>query len=214
MTTWFNSLLAKVDALALRERVLLLMSLLICGIAATNTWLLAPVEAEQTRLQQSLRREAAELETLRAKLRSQTQAMVQKQGEGGELAELEQVRKRSAQMQQEIDSLRVVGAERAGALPEVLRHFLRRHEGLLLVRVATLTGDAAQTAPHAAASAAAVASRRMGVELTVSGPYLELMNYVQTLEQSLPRLRWGSMKLMSENQTPQLTLQVFYVEAP
>lgn len=52
---------------------------------------------------------------------------------------------------------------------------------------------------------------RQGMELTVSGSYLELMRYVQTLEQSLPELRWGRMKLSSGKSSSQLTLQVFVV---
>lgn len=53
---------------------------------------------------------------------------------------------------------------------------------------------------------------RRGMELTVSGPYLELMRYVQTLEKALPALRWGQMKLVSDKATSRLTLQVFLVE--
>jgi hypothetical protein len=50
--------------------------------------------------------------------------------------------------------------------------------------------------------------------LTVSGPYLELITYVRTLERSMPALRWGSMKIVADKQPVLLTLQVSLVEVP
>jgi hypothetical protein len=55
---------------------------------------------------------------------------------------------------------------------------------------------------------------RQGLELTVAGPYLELIGYVQTLERSLPALRWGGMKIVSDKQPVLLTLQVSLVGVP
>jgi hypothetical protein len=52
---------------------------------------------------------------------------------------------------------------------------------------------------------------RQGVELTVSGSYAELTSYAQTLEQALPYVRWGSMKLKSDKPPAELTLQLFLV---
>jgi MSHA biogenesis protein MshE len=69
-------------------------------------------------------------------------------------------------------------------------------------------------APAAGTSTpAGVAHDRRGLELTVAGPYPELMRYVQSLEQALPNLRWGALVLSNQESTgTQLTLQVFMVE--
>jgi MSHA biogenesis protein MshJ len=54
--------------------------------------------------------------------------------------------------------------------------------------------------------------QRRGLELKVAGPYADLTRYVQSLEQALPRLRWGSMQLAVDKQTPELTLRVYVLE--
>ena len=97
----------------------------------------------------------------------------------------------------------------------MLVHLLRRQEGLTLLRTSTLASEAAVAgAAQAAGTGAAalpVGFTRQGVELTVSGSYPELTRYVQTLEQALPHVRWGTMKLKSEKMPPELTLQLFLV---
>ncbi|MDP3700944.1 MAG: hypothetical protein Q8R72_08580 [Hylemonella sp.] len=61
------------------------------------------------------------------------------------------------------------------------------------------------------ATATGVKVKRQALELTVAGPYAELTRYVQTLEKALPALRWGAMKVNSEQQPTELTLQVWLV---
>jgi MSHA biogenesis protein MshJ len=105
------------------------------------------------------------------------------------------------------------GMSRQGTpLAQVLVHLLRRHEGLTLLHTGTLAPEASAKATPASAPAGTAAIARQGMELTVSGPYAELSRYVQTLEQALPAVRWGSMQLKSEKQPPELTLQLFLVE--
>ena len=109
-----------------------------------------------------------------------------------------------------------IGAVSAGpsgsstSLPDVLRHFLRRYPALSLVRTGNLAADAAIAATAATAARPGAVSRQ-GQELTVAGPYADLVRFVQTLETAMPDLRWGQLKLQAEQQPPELTLQVFLV---
>ena len=47
--------------------------------------------------------------------------------------------------------------------------------------------------------------------MKVAGPYAELVRYVKNLESALPALRWGALRLQSDKQPPELTLQVYVV---
>ena len=89
-------------------------------------------------------------------------------------------------------------------MSELMRHFLRRYPALSLVRTASMATDAADTTRPAMVA-------RRGQELTVAGPYADLVRFMQTLETAMPELRWGQLKLQAEQQPPELTLQVFLV---
>ena len=211
MNAWWKRQCSKIDALALRERLLLLIVVVVCCLAAADTIWLSPAQNAQKKLSAAVAQENAELATLRSQLLAS--------GHSVQVADPASVaRERIAQAKQRLEQVKrdIVTAssstDQGNSLPKVLVQFLRRHEQLNLVRTATLTADAAAKPPGVTSDGSDVPSiRRQGLELTVSGPYLELMNYVRTLELALPTLRWGSMKLNSEKLPPQLTLQVFVV---
>jgi MSHA biogenesis protein MshJ len=211
MNAWWMRQCSRIDALALRERLLLLIVVLVCCLAAADTIWLSPAQNAQKKLAATVAQENAELATLRSQLLAS--------GQAGQLVDpASAAREQIAQAKLRLDQVKrdIVATsgstEQGNSLPKVLVQFLRRHEQLTLVRTATLPADvAAKPLGSASASADLPSIRRQGLELTVSGPYLELMNYVRTLELALPTLRWGSMKLNSEKLPPQLTLQVFVV---
>lgn len=204
MKRWWTVLAARIDALSLRERVFLFVTLLVlCMLLADVLWL-APVQAVHAQLSQRLSAQQVELQRLREELRTSS-------GETGPARqmreELARLRERTQAVNQAIEALPQADADET-PLSKVLVHFLRRHEGLVLVRTATL---AAEARGSDAAAAGATAFKRQGLELTVAGPYAELTRYVQTLERALPALRWGAMKVESQKQPAELTLQVWLV---
>ncbi len=202
---WTN-LAARIDALSLRERVFLFATLLIASLLLADLLWLGPLQAVHKQLTQRVSAQGVELDRLREELGSSGAQTGPTQQAREELAQL---RERLAQVNQAIAATPVAAAD-ATPLSRVLAHFLRRHEGLQLVRTATLAPDSRTATP-----AEPVVVRRQGLELTVAGPYAELNRYVQTLERALPALRWGPMKLTSDGRTAELTLQVWLVgEAP
>jgi MSHA biogenesis protein MshJ len=204
MKRWWAAQAARIDALSLRERVFLFLSVLACGAALIDTVWLSPARTAHQQLAQRFEKQSAELKNMREALKAMGQPQTGSQA-GHE--ELSAVKARLDEVNQGI--AQASGMNKQGTpLAQVLVHLLRRQEGLTLLHTATLAD-----APAKAASAAAPAGiARQGVELTVSGPYAELTRYVQALEQSLPAVRWGSMQLKSEKQPPELTLQLFLVE--
>jgi MSHA biogenesis protein MshJ len=203
MKRWWTPLAARIDALSLRERVFLFLTLIVLAMLLANVIWLAPAQALHQQITQRFAAQDAELQRLRDELKNSS-------GETGPgqqaREELQQVGERLAAVNQEIAQMPMVKADET-PLPKVLVHFLRRHEGLVLVRTATLAPDTR------AAQGATAGVTRQGLELTVAGPYHELTRYVQTLERALPALRWGTMRMNSERQPAELTLQVWLLGA-
>ena len=83
------------------------------------------------------------------------------------------------------------------------------------MRTATLdaSGQGMAGSSDLQALASVFGVKRQGLELTVAGNYHELARYVQTLERALPALRWGPMRMNSERQPAELTLQVWLLGA-
>lgn len=197
----------RVDAMSLRERVFLFMTLLLLLLLLGNLLWVAPAQDRLRLVSQRFSAQDGELQALREELKSTS-------GETGTARlmreELAQIKARLAEVNEEIAQVPQAKPDET-PLSKVLVHFLRRHEGLTLVRAATLPPE--QRVSQTAADGAQVLVRRQAVELTVAGPYGELTRYVETLERALPALRWGGMKVNSEEAPTQLTLQVWLVGA-
>jgi len=205
MNRFWPFLSARIDALSLRERAILFATLLVCSILLADVLWLSPVQDMHRQLAQRLTAQNAELQKLQEEFKNSGD-----ETGPGKLAreELAQIKARLAAVNEEIKNVPASALDET-PLSKVLVYFLRRHEGLTLVRTATLSLDT-----KAAPESTAAGVTRQGLELTVAGPYLELIGYVQTLERSLPALRWGGMKIVSDKQPVLLTLQVSLVGVP
>jgi MSHA biogenesis protein MshJ len=215
MKAWWKLQAAKINALSLRERAFLFVACMGVLLALVETLWLEPANVQQKAAALRVRQQEADLQVMRTSLQTivLTPDSESNQGARAELAELRQhlnaVNARIAQ---------VPLSDSSAALQQVLVQFLKRHEGLTLVRTATLIPEGPGAAPTAAAKPASAPGTgpqpslsHTGLELTVAGAYLDLMRYVETLERELPGLRWGAMKLKTDAAQPQLTLQVSLV---
>lgn len=210
MKRWWETMSARINALSLRERVFLFLSVIACCMALADVVWLSPAQVAHKQLTQRFETQSAELQRARDELKTIAQPL----DTGKALRdEIVVVKTRLDTVNQSIkNSLPAATGETP--LAQVLTHFLRRHEGLTLVRTSAVAPEAAIAKAQAAGTGAgpvSVGLTRQGVELTVSGPYAELTRYVQTLEKALPNVRWGAMTLKSEKLSPELTLQLFLV---
>lgn len=207
---WLD-LLDRVDALSLRERVFLFLSLLMCAAAIADALWLSPAQLAQKQLLERLEAQSAERDHLRAELLAAGQPVDASKAVREEIVD---ITTRLDALQQEIDGL-VPATKNSPALEQVLVQFLRRQEGLTLMELRTLKETPANggNTSGAVANVLGTGMSRKGLELKIAGPYPELVRYVKTLESALPSLRWGNMGLRSEKQPPELSLQVFVVEA-
>ena len=193
------ALAARIDALSLRERAILFVSLLACLMALADVLWLTPAQNRYKAVQQSFVTQNAELLRLRAEL----------QAAGKPVDQNQLVRENTAATEQEIagvnqaiqSQLALAGAGRASE--PVLVQFLRRYNHLTLLGTNTLKDEAMGAFP------AVPGLTRQGLELRIAGPYLELLRFVQSLESALPHLRWGSVQIKAEQQPAEMTLQVY-----
>lgn len=184
----------RIDALTLRERAIMFISLAVALVAAADSLVLAPRMAEQKALATQMRQGATELGALRTRLAGPA-ADSDAARLGRELAAVAAERNTL-----EADIAGRLGAAAAGtSLPDLLARVLRRHARLTLLRLTT--------APPAAAAPNTLP--RQAVEIVMRGAYPDLATYVADTETALPGLRWGTLAITRQGDTAELNAQVF-----
>ncbi|MCY4756920.1 hypothetical protein [Pelomonas aquatica] len=199
----------RIDALSLRERAILFLSIVAVLAAAFDTLVLAPLSARASLRNDVQARQSAELGQLREQFVAASRAV------GADAATGLRQRLDAAQAErQRLDvELRKgsVSLHDAEALSAVLQRLLARQPGLALERLRLLDDAPATARPS---PAALPGMSRQGVELQVQGGYRELQHYLQALEQELPGLRWGEIRLAAgaPGEAPRLVAQLFLLK--
>ncbi|WP_127999448.1 hypothetical protein [Piscinibacter defluvii] len=201
MSPFWKAQARRIDALSLRERVIMFVSLVLVLGALADTLVLAPQMAMRRALAEQLRRGAGDLDALRSQLAA-AHAAAADSPEARQRAAVEAARHELQQLDAQLQA-RLADPERLTRLPGLLQHTLRRHERLVLTRLATLPPE-----PAAPGTPEAGALRWQGVELGVAGRYLDLMTYLADLERELPGVRWGALTLASQGELAQLNVRV------
>lgn len=196
----------RIDALSLRERAILFLSIVAVLAALFDTLVLSPLSA-RARLRSEVR-SAQDAEV--AQLRQQFVAASQNVGDpAGQLqVQLHEARAERTRLDGE---LRKAGSVSGGeGLSAVLQRLLARQPGLVLERLALLE-DTPATPASASAPAGVPGVSWQGVELQVQGGYHDIQRYLQALERELPGLRWGELHLSAPDTTapPRLRAQIF-----
>ncbi|MBC7682469.1 MAG: hypothetical protein H7172_09060 [Ferruginibacter sp.] len=206
MKQWWLVQSARIDAMSLRERAFLFLSLILVALAMADVLWLSPAQTAHRLVTQRHAAQGAELTRLRAELAAVAQPVDANKAAREDLAAAD------AQLQQVMQEIKTLAPVTEGGPPleQVLVQFLRRQPGLTLLGTSTLAVDTlAASSPSGAAAVPGLSKR--GLELRVAGSYAELTRYVKTLETALPNLRWGALVLKKDLQATELTLQVFVV---
>jgi MSHA biogenesis protein MshJ len=210
---------ARMDALSLRERGMVFGATIAVLAFAGHTVVLTPQDAKQAALRTQIEQQQAASAAIDAEITARV--------EGSRIDPDAQSRTRLSTMQQEMGQLGsellalehgLVPPERMGPLVEGI---LRANGRLKLVSMRTLPAEplaapgatAATAAPAAPAAPAPVAGGDVpllyqhGVEVTVRGNYLDMVDYMSTLDAMPTRMFWGRAQLDVETYpTARLTL--------
>jgi MSHA biogenesis protein MshJ len=178
----------RIDAATLRERVLIFLALALVGVFIANALLIEPLRTREKAI-------AAETQKLQTELRgleTGLQRLVQ-----GSAADPDAVtRKKVADARTELAQInaRIVQEQRRFTPPErmraVLQELFERNKGLTMVELKSLPVQ-----PLAPAGGAAGLFRH-GIELSVSGGYADLYEYLKGLESLPTQLYWGRAELL------------------
>jgi MSHA biogenesis protein MshJ len=192
----------RVDALGLRERVLIFFLLALALVLIANAAFIDPLRAKQKRLGAEVAQQEKEMAALQVEL----QRLVQ----GSQFDPDAANRARQAALREELRQLnvRIVEEQRRFTPPErmrrLLEELLEKNRGLALVDLQTLP-----VVPITAQRQGAAASGmyRHGIELSVRGSYGELYEYLRALERLPNQLYWARAELVVAMH-PTLTLKL------
>ena len=207
---------AKVDALALRERVLIFFAIAFLLVALVNMFFLDPLLAQQKKLSTQVVQQQEKMKDIQAQIATLLQA--KKSDEDSpqrlRLAELRQeIEAGSTYLQGRRDRL-VPPEKMAGLLEQVLK----KNGDLQLISlqtmpVAPLIDDVNNDTTVPPVQPLVVPDKQVfkhGVQITVRGSYLDLLQYLNALEHLPVQMFWGMAKLnVVQYPAAELTLTLY-----
>ena len=180
----------RIDALSLRERAILFLSVVVVLAALFDAFVLTPLS---TRARQRTEAQAVQATELR-QLREQFVAASQTASSDPAVALQQRLLGASVERQRLDAELREASPQTdAAALSTVLQRLLTQQPGLLLERLTLL--DETPVVASKAGSSLLQGMSWQGVELQVQGRFHDLQRQLHTLEEALPGLRWGEVRL-------------------
>ena len=185
----------RINALSLRERVIMFASLCVVLVALVDSLVFSPSMAELRKLSAQLREQTQQLDTLRAQVSSD---IPENSPQGQQRTALRAVRDQLSAVDAAIRE-QLAGRDEIARLPVLLDRLLQRHERLAITSLSTVAD-----LPKSADSLL----RWQAVDLSVTGTYADLTSYLTDLEASLPGLRWGPLQLTAASQPPVLTVRL------
>ena len=210
MIELWNRLSMSLDALALRWRVLVFVSVAELVLGGMYQLAIRPLFKQQ--------------QQANARLTAQADAASHGLSDGSLAELLMQVDKLNAQLKQH-RQLAEVSVEKmvpAKDMAYVLGHLLARDAHLTVVKLETLPPEPLQKSASAAASAPVAAAPadeaapstqtlyRHGMRITLRGGYFDLQNYLTSIERLPNRLIWGAMSYKVDSYPlASLTLTVY-----
>ena len=200
---------ARVEALQPRERIMAFGAAVVVLVFLANTFAFGPLARKEAALRSTLQQQGIALDGIGADIASRARAY----GNDPNVAlrkRLGELRAETARTSDELRTMQkgLVAPERIAPL---LESILRANGRLKLVALKTLPATTLNdgTAPPPATPVAPAASPpvvkspdllyRHGVELTVRGSYLDMVDYMHALETLPTQLFWGKAQLDAED---------------
>ncbi len=218
MKAAWTKLMAMFEALSRRERWMVLIGLLALVVAVMNAVLVEPVARRSRQMEQAIAMDRAQIHPIKLQLQVLDSTPII-DPDAATRQHLEELRTKLDQANARLSAMesRLVPPERMSGL---LEDILKRNGQLQLVSLKTLPVVGAATGKPAeknagATNASDVPVYRHGVELTVRGRYLDLSQYLSSLEKLPWHMLWGKAALVADaypNSTLTLTIYTFSLD--
>lgn len=194
----------RVDAMTLRERVLIFLAAAAVLVGWSYNAMVAPLLIERGNKLSQMRLQQEEMNSWNLQLEVLARAKATNRLDDSRKATLAEMQRQIADFDARIAERRgqLVPPERMGALlSEIVRRNPNVQLGALVSLPATLIeGMQNQTGGQ---------MYRHGMELSVSGSYLDIVSYLSDLEQMPVKLFWGDIELSSEYPVTKLRISLF-----
>jgi MSHA biogenesis protein MshJ len=195
----------RLDAMSLRERVLIFLAVAVVIVAIADSVLFDPISRRQKINSQRIHQQEDEIRTMQG----QVQAYAQARTGDNENAKRQRLEKRKLELAA-LD--RELAARRSELVPpermaKMLYEIVKRNPDVELVSLRSLPASGLNQSLTAILGSGGLALYRHGIEITVSGSYLKMLTYVGQLERLPAKIMWGNMELQAAAY-PVVTLKV------
>lgn len=207
----------RIDGLSLRERVIVFLCLAAMVVAALDSFFIAPLNKQAQTQAKAQLKQNLDLQALREQF---TLASGASRGSGQD-GVLQQRLSAALQQQAQLKTKVLAGFQDLGAqtgLRDLLATLLQQHARLSLVRLTTMDEGSGPAPLRTPASLPVTPGQALprelqwrGIEMQITGDYLDQLQYLKQLEHEMPQLHWGELRLWSQGngQPVLLQLQVF-----
>ena len=195
----------RLDAMSLRERVLIFLAAAVVIVAIADSALFDPISRRQKVNSQRIHQQEDEIRTMQGQVQAYAQART------GDDANAK--RQRLEKRKLELAALdRELAAKRSELVPpermaKMLHEIVKRNPDIELVSLRSLPASGLAQSLTAILGSGGLALYRHGIEITVSGSYLKMLAYVGQLERLPAKIMWGNMELQA-GAYPAVTLKI------
>ncbi|HEX9628045.1 MAG TPA: hypothetical protein VGA00_13985 [Acidiferrobacterales bacterium] len=190
-------LVARIDALSLRERAIIFATLLATLFLIADNLVFPGLRAEQQRLSGEVQ---AKLEQMRA-INVRLEGLVAENSEDPVAAH----QRRVAELKARLATVEGPTAELVRGLvspqemPRLVQQMLARNRALQVIKVENLPAEPLNGAPADGGAAAQATVYQHGMRIEVRGQYLDMVRYLQALERLPVKVLWGRVRLESDD---------------
>lgn len=203
-----KQLLTRIDALSLRERAIVFVSLLAVLFLFADRVLFTNLRAQQKQLEQSVTAQLAQLDTMNAQVQRVTIDSSQSP-DSAYRTRLADLKKQYATLEQSSSGVTraLIGPSEMTRLAQAV---LKRNSGLELLKAENLPAEPLTAKTSADPSAAEAGLYKHGLRMEFRGRYLDIVRYLHALEQMPWRVFWDEIKVETEHYpTSHATLTIY-----
>ncbi len=189
----FQGYATRIDAMSIRERALIFITLLVALYMLAVNVLFGPVNAAKDRLQQQLSQKRQETQALEAQIQALLAA-------GDDTAK----RNKVAALQENLKTMDAALVRvTAGLVPpremaRLIEQMLLKNRGLQVMKVESLPATPLLEASTVSGVVSGTMVYKHGMQIELKGGYLDILRYLKTLEGLPWKVFWGKVSLKTD----------------
>ncbi len=199
MKVHWQKLAARINALTLRERFMLFTGILAVLAMLTYQLFISPLITQQKILVAQLDKKTSDMDLQQAETNLEMLRRGSDRAKGFAI-DLVKAQADLDVIENEIANFAVVPVD-AAVISTMRTQILKRADKVTLASVA-------QAVTEQGTAATADPNRRSSIDITLSGKYQDLVEYLSALEKTLPQARWGGVWMRSEPAPMQVTIRI------